>query len=235
MAVEDSPDVSSYGSANASAMTVQLPRPAMFSIQPVKVLYHTSEVCLLLLVVLLTHPYSIRWMSEDIIRTILAVSRPAGRSGGAARSNGNFLTSVARRFIRSMRTIWCVWEENLRYVVSAIFVVNFLVTKQILSHMEFFLVRRCIPHFKKELMGVVLATCPPEVWLSLKYRYACRFLLQFPHSVYSNYYMLIVVFAESIDFPSSAMWASTLAERNLFLIPIGFLLIMPMFLKKRTV
>ena len=37
--------------------------------------------------------------------------------------------------------------------------------------MEFVLCRRCIPHFKKEVENVVVATCPPEVWVGLKMRY----------------------------------------------------------------
>jgi hypothetical protein len=36
--------------------------------------------------------------------------------------------------------------------------------------MEFVIGRRCIPHYKKEVQNFVVATCPPEVWTSLRKR-----------------------------------------------------------------
>jgi len=39
---------------------------------------------------------------------------------------------------------------------------------EIMSQMEFVICRRCIPHFKKEVSGFVVAVCPLEVWMSLK-------------------------------------------------------------------
>lgn len=68
-----------------------------------------------------------------------------------------------------------------------------LADTEILGHIEFVLCRRCIPRYKKEVQNVIVATCPWEVWYSLKKRYKKRLFV-----VVSGWFSVEIVFVNRI-------------------------------------